>query len=375
MAAGFAKTGNQLYTGERSYPFIQRSNLWFLLAGILVLASIAVPFFRGGFNLGIEFTGGSEFTVSQTDNTDIAIGEDAVSDISGQEAVVTNVAPNTVRVQTAELSDTETLEVADALQQGYGVSDEQVSSTFIGPVWGEQISQQMLLGLVIFVVLVALYMAFYFRTWTMSLAAMVGLGFVVVTTVGIYALTGFEVTPSAIIGFLTILSYALYDTMVVFDKIRENVEGLHAQKDQTFTERVNLAVNQTLVRSLNTSVVGILPVGSILFIGAFLLGAGTLRDISLSLFVGIIVGTFATIFVQAPLYARMRRNDPEIKAHTEEVLRLRELRGVYAVTWSGTALDETGSPVKFPPLPEPEPEEDLESEDDYQVVIQAPHEH
>ncbi|MGJ9371653.1 protein translocase subunit SecF [Nesterenkonia sp. CF4.4] len=375
MAAGFAKTGNQLYTGERSYPFIQRSNLWFLLAGILVLASIAVPFFRGGFNLGIEFTGGSEFTVSQTENTDIGIGQDAVSEVSGQEAVVTNVAPNTVRVQTAELSDTETLDVADSLQQGYGVSGEQVSSTFIGPVWGEQISQQMLLGLVIFVVLVALYMAFYFRTWTMSLAAMVGLGFVVITTVGIYALTGFEVTPSAIIGFLTILSYALYDTMVVFDKIRENVEGLHAQKDQTFTERVNLAVNQTLVRSLNTSVVGILPVGSILFIGAFLLGAGTLRDISLSLFVGIIVGTFATIFVQAPLYARMRRNDGEIKAHTEEVLRLRELRGVYAVTWSGTALDETGSAVKFPPLPEPEPEEDLEAEDDYQVIIQAPHEH
>ncbi|GAA1161172.1 protein translocase subunit SecF [Nesterenkonia sandarakina] len=375
MAAGFAKTGNQLYTGERSYPFIQRSNLWFLLAGILVLASIAVPFFRGGFNLGIEFTGGSEFTVSQTQDTDIAIGEDAVSEISGQEAVVTNVAPNTVRVQTAELSDTETLEVADALQQGYGVSAEQVSSTFIGPVWGEQISQQMTLGLVIFVVLVALYMAFYFRTWTMSLAAMLGLGFVVITTVGIYALTGFEVTPSAIIGFLTILSYALYDTMVVFDKIRENLEPLHAQKDQTFTERVNLAVNQTLVRSLNTSVVGILPVGSILFIGSLLLGAGTLRDISLSLFVGIIVGTLATIFVQAPLYARMRRNDKDIKAHTEEVLRLRETRGVYAVTYSGTALDESGRPVAFPPLPEPEPEEEPEDEDDYQVIIQARHEH
>lgn len=375
MAAGFAKTGNQLYTGERSYPFIQRSNLWFLLAGILVLASIALPFFRGGFNLGIEFTGGSEFTVSQTEDTEIAIGQDAVSEISGQEAVVTNVAPNTVRVQTAELSDTETLEVAEALQQGYGVSAEQVSSTFIGPVWGEQISQQMLLGLVVFVVLVALYMAFYFRTWTMSLAAMLGLGFVVITTVGIYSLTGFEVTPSAIIGFLTILSYALYDTMVVFDKIRENLEPLKEQKDQTFTERVNLAVNQTLVRSLNTSVVGILPVGSILFIGSLLLGAGTLRDISLSLFVGIIVGTLATIFIQAPLYARMRRNDAEIKAHTEEVLRLREIRGVHAVTWSGTALDEAGRPVKFPPLPEPEPEEDLEEEDDYEVIIAAPHEH
>ena len=375
MASGFAKAGNQLYTGERAYPFIQKSNLWFILAAVLILASVAVPFFRGGFNLGIEFTGGSEFTISQTENTDIGIGQEAVEGVSGQEAIVTNVAPNTIRVQTAELSDTETLEVADTLQQGYAVAPEQVSSTFIGPVWGEQISQQMLLGLIVFVVLVALYMAFYFRTWTMSLAAMVGLAFVVVTTVGIYALTGFEVTPSAIIGFLTILSYALYDTMVVFDKIRENVDDLYAQKDQTFTERVNLAVNQTLVRSLNTSVVGILPVGSILFIGSVLLGAGTLRDISLSLFVGIIVGTLATIFIQAPLYARMRRNDPEIKAHTAEVLELREQRGVYAVTSSGMALDESGRSVAFPPLPEPEPEEEPEDEYGYQVVIHAPHEH
>ncbi|WP_218219864.1 protein translocase subunit SecF [Nesterenkonia sp. Act20] len=375
MAANFAKAGNQLYTGERAYPFIQRSNLWFILAAVLILASIAVPFFRGGFNLGIEFTGGSEFTVSQTENTDIAVGQDAVEEVSGQEAIVTNVAPGTVRVQTEELSDTETLEVADALQQGYGVSAEQVSSTFIGPVWGEQISEQMLLGLIVFVVLVALYMAFYFRTWTMSIAAMLGLAFVVIVTVGIYAATGFEVTPSAIIGFLTILSYALYDTMVVFDKIRENVDGLRSQLDQTFTERVNLAVNQTLVRSINTSVVGILPVGSILFIGSLLLGAGTLRDISLSLFVGIIVGTLATIFIQAPLYARMRRNDTAIRSHTAEVLALREQRGVHAVTSSGMALDAAGQPTVFPPLPEPEPEGELEDDDEYQVIIQAPHEH
>lgn len=375
MAANFAKAGNQLYTGERAYPFIQRSNLWFILAAVLILASIAVPFFRGGFNLGIEFTGGSEFTVSQSENTDIAVGQDAVEEVSGQEATVTNVAPGTVRVQTEELSDTETLEVAEALQEGYGVSAEQVSSTFIGPVWGEQISEQMLLGLIIFVVLVALYMAFYFRTWTMSIAAMLGLGFVVIVTVGIYAATGFEVTPSAIIGFLTILSYALYDTMVVFDKIRENVDGLRSQLDQTFTERVNLAVNQTLVRSINTSVVGILPVGSILFIGSLLLGAGTLRDISLSLFVGIIVGTLATIFIQAPLYARMRRNDAEIKSHTTEVLTLREQRGVHAVTSSGMALDASGQPTVFPPLPEPEPEVEMEDDDEYQVIIQAPHEH
>ncbi|MDS2171922.1 MULTISPECIES: protein translocase subunit SecF [unclassified Nesterenkonia] len=369
MAAGFAKAGNQLYTGERAYPFIQKSNLWFLLAALVVLVSVAIPFVRGGFNLGIEFTGGSQFTISQTEETDIAVGEDAVAEVSGQDATVTNIAANTVRVQTEELTDDETLEVAEALQEGYGVSADQVTSTFIGPTWGEQVSEQMMLGLVIFIILVALYMALYFRTWKMSLAAILGLGFVVITTAGIYSATNFEVTPSAIIGFLTILSYALYDTMVVFDKIRENVQPLRQQKDQTFTERVNLAVNQTLVRSINTSVVGILPVGSILFIGAWLLGAGTLRDISLALFVGVIVGTFATIFVQAPLYARMRRNDADIVAHTEEVLRLREERGVLSVTLSGTALDEHGRPTPFPPLPEPEPEEVEVDEEAFEIVI------
>ncbi len=371
MAAGFSKVGNQLYTGERSFPFIQRSNLWFMVAALLMIAAVAVPFIRGGFNLGIEFTGGSEFTISQTQDTDISIGEDVVSEISGQTATVTNIAPGTVRVQTEELDDEQTLEVAQALQDAYGVSAEQVSSSFIGPVWGEHVSQQMLIGLVIFLVLVTLYMTFYFRTWKMSLAAIAGLGFVVVTTVGIYSLSGFEVTPSAIIGFLTILSYALYDTMVVFDKIRENLESLHQQKDQTFTERVNLAINQTLVRSINTSVVGILPVGSILFIGSWLLGAGTLRDIALALFIGIIVGTIATIFVQAPLYARMRRHDADIKAHTEEVLALRQERGIGSVTASGTPLDDSGRPVPFPPMPEPEPEE-LEDEDlGFEIVISA----
>ena len=229
MAAGFAKAGNQLYTGERAYPFIQRSNLWFTVAAVLLLISIAIPFLRGGFNLGIEFTGGSEFTISQTDNVSIGVGEDAIQDSTGQDATVTNIAPGTIRVQTEELSDEETLQVAQSLQEGYGVGADQVSSTFIGPVWGEHVSQQMMLGLAIFLVLVAVYMALYFRTWKMSLAAIAGLGFVVITSVGIYSATGFEVTPSAIIGFLTILSYALYDTMVVFDKIRENVEPLHRQ--------------------------------------------------------------------------------------------------------------------------------------------------
>ena len=162
-------------------------------------------------------------------------------------------------------------------------------------------------------------MAFYFRTWKMSVASIAGLFFTVVVTVGIYAALGFEITPSAIIGFLTILSHSLYDSVVVFDKIRENTEDIMDRKDATFAEETNLAVNQTLVRSINTAIVGVLPVGSILFIGAFMLGAGTLQDLSLSLFVGILVGMFGTLFVSAPLYGMLRLGEKKIVGQRQKV--------------------------------------------------------
>lgn len=320
-----ATWGNELYAGKKSYPFVQRWKTWFIVALVLLLAAGGITALRGGFNLGIDFRGGSEFTVSGVENSDPAIGERVVADlVPDGDATVTNIASGTIRVQTAELSDEQTLEVANNLQEGYDVPADQVTSNFVGPTWGDAISQQMLIGLIIFLVLVALYLAFYFRTWKMSAAAIVGLLYVVVLTVGIYGAVGFEVTPSAIIGFLLILSYSLYDTVVVFDKIRENTKYLEADRQRTFDELVNLAVNQTLVRSITTSIVGILPVGSILFIGAGLLGAGTLRDISLSIFVGIIVGTVATLFIQAPLYALFRRNESSLQERDKRILRSRK---------------------------------------------------
>ncbi|MET1034223.1 MAG: protein translocase subunit SecF [Arthrobacter sp.] len=319
-----ATWGNELYTGKRSYPFVSHRRIWFLLTAALIALSVVVPVVKGGFNLGIEFTGGSEFTVSGVKTTDVAVGEEAVvSVVADHEPTVTNIAPNTMRIQTERMSDDETLEVAASLAAAYGVTQNEVTSTFVGPSWGQDVSKQALIGLIVFVVLVALLMAIYFRTWKMSLAAILGLFTVVIITAGIYALSDFEVTPSAIIGFLTILSYSLYDTVVVFDKIRENTANLFDQYERTFEEQVNLAINQTLVRSINTSVVAVLPVGSILFIGAFLLGAGTLRDLSLALFVGIIVGTLCTIFVQAPLYALLRSREPEIVRHDKRVMERR----------------------------------------------------
>ena len=317
----FARFGNDLHSGARSYPFVGKRRLWLLLAAVLMAVSVLIPAVGGGFNLGIDFRGGSEFVVSKTAHVDTATGERIIHEKAkdASDVRVTNIAPGTIRAQMSKLSDDETLQVKAALQEGYGVSENDVTSSFVGPTWGADVTRQAFWGLVAFVVLALIGMAFYFRTWKMSLASIAGLFFTVVVTVGLYAAFGFEITPSAIIGFLTILSYSLYDSVVVFDKIRENTEDVLERRDTTFAEQINLAVNQTLVRSINTAIVGVLPVGAILFIGAFILGAGTLQDLSLSLFVGILVGMFGTLFVSAPLYALLRLGEAQIREHTTKV--------------------------------------------------------
>jgi len=324
--ANLATWGNELYTGKRSYQFVGRRRLWFLIAGVLVLLSLLVPVLGHGFNLGIDFRGGNEFQVAQAATTQTQPGTDAVKSVLPDTTPqVTHQAGDTMRVQTETLTPQQAADVRVALGKAYGTDAEKnVSVSSIGPTWGQDVSRQALIGLVAFIVLVALLMAIYFRTWKMSLAAIVGLLTVVVITAGIYAATGFEVTPSAVIGFLTILSYSLYDTVVVFDKVRENTHDHSQQAVLTFPEQVNRAVNQTLVRSINTSVVAILPVGAILFIGSMLLGAGTLEDLSLAIFVGIIVSALATLFIQAPLYAQLRVGEPEIKKHDAGIVAARE---------------------------------------------------
>lgn len=327
--SGFANFGNELYTGKRSYNFVGAKKLWFIIAAVAVVLSIIIPLAKGGFNLGIEFRGGSEFTVSNVQTTDAALGEKAVTDVvQGSVPRVANVAGTTMRIQTDKLTDDETLRIKEGLTSAYGVTDNEVTSTFVGPTWGADVTRQALIGLVVFVLLAAVLMALYFRTWKMSLSAIAGMAVTMFITAGVYALSDFEVTPSAIIGFLTVLSYSLYDTVVVFDKIRENTADLDASTRRTFAEEVNLAVNQTLVRSINTSVVAALPVAAILFIGAGALGADTLRDISLALLIGIIVGTWSTVFIAAPLYSQLREGEAAIKRHDQRVLKERERAGV-----------------------------------------------
>ncbi|MBG0741610.1 protein translocase subunit SecF [Paeniglutamicibacter antarcticus] len=320
----FATFGNELYTGKRSYNFVGKHKIWFGIAAVVVILSILMPIIRGGFNLGIDFRGGSEFTVSDVQHTDAGVGERAVTDIvPGTVPRVANIAGNTMRIQTDKLTDDETIKVKAALIKAYGVNEDHVTSTFVGPTWGADVTKQALIGLIVFVLLATLLMALYFRTWRMSVAAIIGLLVVMFTTAGLYSASDFEVTPSAIIGFLTILSYSLYDTVVVFDKIRENTADVESSTRRTFAEEVNLAVNQTLVRSINTMMVAVLPVASVLFIGAFLLGAGTLRDLSLSLFIGIIVSTFSTVFIAAPMYAWLRMHEPSLVKQAKRVTQRR----------------------------------------------------
>lgn len=321
----FRVLGNQLYSGERSINIVGRRKVWYAIAAVVLILTLIFPVLRGGFNLGIEFRGGSEFRLTNSQELPQSLAVDAIQSIvPGVQVVVTEVGAADLRIQTEQLADVESEEARLALATAYGLADEEVASSFIGPNWGADVTRQALIGLGVFLLLVSILMALYFRSWKMSVAALVALAHDLIITIGIYAGVGFEVTPAAVIGFLTILSYSLYDTVVVFDKVRENTLEIEFSDTRTFGEMVNLAVNQTLVRSINTSIVAVLPVGSILFIGSIILGAGTLRDIALVMFVGTIVGTYSSVFLAAPVYAHLRENEPAIKKASERVLAGRE---------------------------------------------------
>lgn len=346
---GFAKFGNDLYTGERSFNFVRNRRIWYIIAAVMIIASIVGPAIRGGFVFGIEFRGGSEFQVSQITKLDDDLiknqnlaTETVVGIVPEANPRVTTVGDDGIRVQTEQLTKTESDSLADALAKTFDVPATQVTASFIGPSWGADITASAIRALVVFLILAAIVMALYFRTWKMSVAAIVSLLHDIIITAGVYGILGFEITPSAVIGFLTILGYSLYDTVVVFDKIRENTAQDGPASSRTFGESVNLAVNQTLVRSINTGVVAALPVGAILFIGAVVLGAGTLRDIALSLFIGILIGTYSTIFIAAPFYAQIRENEPAILKQTKRLQAARQASVKTPVATASTADGSAG---------------------------------
>ena len=319
------KTGiaHRLYTGEISYDFIGKRNRWYLISGIVILISLAALGFRG-INWGIEFTGGADFqapvqvTATTIDDVRSAV---AALNIAGDDLSVTTIGDNTVRVQTKTITtDTEVTAVKAAIATAVGVQPDSVAYSLIGASWGQQISTQALIALAVFLALVMVFIWVYFREFKMSIAAIVALLHDLVITIGVYALIGFSVTPATMIGVLTILGYSLYDTVVVFDKIRENTHEISSSR-LTYSVAANNAVNQTLVRSMNTTIIGVLPVAALLFTGWFILGTGPLKDLGLALFVGMIAGAYSSVFIASPLLAQMRETDPDMVEHRERLAR------------------------------------------------------
>jgi len=308
--------GNRLYTGEASLPIVTHSKRWYTISAVLMLIAIGAMLVRGGLQLGVEFTGGAELTaqVAQTSDTTVPDVREAVIATGIDEAAeprVVVVGDDNVRIHTGSLTPEETTTVRDAVAAVLDVSRDEIAAQVIGPSWGAQITRQALVGLSLFVLAIAVFLSVIYE-WKMALAALVALLHDVVFTVGIYALVGFDVTPATVIGFLTILGYSLYDTVVIFDKVRENTKGITAQNQVTYAEAANLGLNQTLMRSMNTAIIGLLPIASILFVGAGLLGAGTLKDLALALFVGVAVGTYSSIFIATPLLVDLKNREPTI---------------------------------------------------------------
>jgi preprotein translocase subunit SecF len=303
--------GQKLYRGEVSMNIIGRSKTWYMVAAVLLLISIAALLIRG-LNFGIEFKGGADFSVPNA-TCSVSQARDVAETATGGQSIVTQSATGTVRVQTEPLSVDASTELARELAAVCGVAYEEIKIQVVGPTWGAEISSKALQGLVVFLILVAIFLSLYFE-WRMAVAALVALAHDLIITVGIYALVGIEVTPATVIGLLTILGYSLYDTVVVFDKVKENTRGIAGQSVLTYDEAANLALNQTFVRSINTSVVALLPILAIIIVGAGLLGAGTLLDLSVVLLIGMTVGTFSSLFVATPVLVDLKHRQPEIKA-------------------------------------------------------------
>jgi len=310
---GLLDLSGKISRGEKVFKILDKKKLWFLVSGALVSTSI-FSFLFIGLNLGIEFKGGSAYTVpitSQLSSFDPAKNALEKSNYTGEE-VIQRIGKDKIQIQIGIVSNEQSILIQQNLADEYKTNIDSIDAKSTGPAWGKDVSEKALLSLIWFIVVISIYLAKAFEP-AMAFAALMAVLHDVVITVGIYALTGTVVTPASVVGFLTILGYSLYDTVVVFDKVKENLSGKDPRNSRgTPVELINLALNQTIVRSANTSLVAILPVASILFIGNGLLHAGTLKDLSLSLFVGLLVGTYSSIFLASPILALFKSKSPEV---------------------------------------------------------------
>ena len=313
--------GGRLYRGEVSFDFVGRQKLWYRISAAILVISIGALIFRG-LSYSVDFKGGEvyQFTTSQVVHANqTQVGNTVTAAGGGTSITVQQVGSSGWRVQTPTLDKTERFEVQNALADRFlSGHRNQVSLSSVGASWGSQISHKALEALIAFLIVIVAYLSLAFE-WRMATAALVALVHDIVITVGVYALLGFQVSPATVIGLLTILGYSLYDTVVVFDKVRENTAGLLATRRTTYSEAANLALNQTLVRSINTSLIALLPVAAILAVSVFLLGNGELKDLSLVLFVGMLSGTYSSICIATPVLADLKERQPEFRQLRKQI--------------------------------------------------------
>ena len=326
----------RLYTGTGAFEVIGRRKLWYSISGVIIAICIASMVIRG-FTFGIDFEGGTKVSMpaaGATGTVNVQQVEDVFSKTLGKETesvvLVGSGGSATVQIRSETLTNQETEQLRTALFDEFQPKGEDgqpskqaISDSAVSETWGGQITKKALLALVVFLALATIYISIRYERY-MALAAMATLVFDLVVTAGIYSLVGFEVTPATVIGLLTILGFSLYDTVIVFDKVEENTHGFQHTTRRTFAEQANLAINQTFMRSINTSLISVLPILSLMVVAVWLLGVGTLKDLALVQLCGVIVGTYSSIFFATPLLVTLRERTELVRTHTRRVLRRRK---------------------------------------------------
>ncbi|AFA73242.1 protein-export membrane protein SecF [Gordonia polyisoprenivorans VH2] len=315
---------SRLYTGTGAFEVIGKRRMWYLVTALILAVGIISIGVRQ-FTFGIDFEGGTQISIPVSQGITSQSVEDIVGKALGSapDSVQTagSGSSETVQVRTDALSAEQARAVTVALTDAYAptLKAADVSISEVSSTWGREITEKMLLALAVFLVIVFVYIAVRFDR-EMSIAALATLFFDIICTAGVYSLVGFEVTPATVIGLLTILGFSLYDTVVVFDKVSENTRSVLQTTRRTYAEQANLAVNQTLMRSINTTIISVLPIIALMVIAVWLLGVGTLKDLALIQLVGVVVGTYSSIFLATPLLVTLKERRREIARHTARVL-------------------------------------------------------